>query len=39
MSKAFNIFRIILEANANTGIGIGYRIEFVTEKLKQIGVA
>jgi hypothetical protein len=36
MSKAFWIFGIILEANANTGIGIGYRIEFVTQKFKQI---
>lgn len=24
MSKTFDIFRIILEANTNTGIGIGY---------------
>lgn len=38
MSEAFKVFRIILEANANTGIGIGYRIEFVTQKLKQIGI-
>ncbi len=36
MSRAFSIFRIILEANANTGIGIGYRIEFVTQKIKEI---
>lgn len=36
MSKAFHVLRIILEANANTGIGIGYRIEFVTQKLKEI---
>lgn len=38
MSKAFDTFRVILEANANTGIGIGYRIEFVTQKLKQMGI-
>ena len=36
MSESFNIFRIILEAKANTGIGIGYRIEFVNQKLKEI---
>ncbi|HAL65460.1 MAG TPA: hypothetical protein DCP10_07845 [Bacteroidales bacterium] len=36
ISKSFNIFRNILEANANTGIGIGYRIEFVNQKLKEI---
>lgn len=36
MSKAFDIFRIILEVNANTGIGIGYKIKFVTQKLKEI---
>jgi len=36
MSDAFNVFQIILEANANTGIGIGYRIEFVTQKIKEL---
>ena len=36
MSRGFSIFRTILEANANTGIGIGYRIEFVTQKIKEI---
>lgn len=36
MTKSFKIFRIILEANANTGIGIGYRIEFASQKLKEI---
>lgn len=36
MSKAFSIFRTILEANANTGIGIGYRIEFVDQRIKEI---
>ena len=38
MSRAFSIFRVILEANANTGIGIGYRIEFVIQKLREIGI-
>jgi len=36
MSRAFSIFRVILEANANTGIGIGYRIEFATQKFSEI---
>ena len=36
MSKAFGVLRIILEVNANTGIGIGYSIKFVTQKLKEI---
>jgi len=36
MSSAFSVFRVILEANANTGIGIGYKIEFVTQRLKKI---
>ena len=28
----------VLEANANTGIGIGFSIEFVTEKCRQLGI-
>lgn len=36
MSEAFGIFRVILEANANTGIGISYQIEFANQKLKEV---
>jgi hypothetical protein len=36
ISSAFAVFREVLEANANSGIGIGYRIEFVMQKLKEL---
>jgi hypothetical protein len=36
MSHSFGCFRKILEANANTGIGIGYRIEFISQKFGQL---
>ena len=36
MSRSFDCFRQILEANANTGIGIGYRIEFINQKFRQL---
>jgi hypothetical protein len=36
MSKALEILKYTLVMNANTGIGAGYRIDFVMKKLKEI---
>jgi len=36
ISSAFAVFREVLEANANSGIGIGYKIEFVMQKLEEL---
>lgn len=35
MAEAMLLIQEVLEANANTGIGIGYSIRFVTEKCKE----
>jgi len=35
MAEAMLLIQEVLEANANTGIGIGYSVEFVAEKCKE----
>lgn len=37
MSESFLISNLIIETNANTGIGIGYHIKFVVEECKKLG--
>ena len=36
MSESFDCFSKILKANANTGIGIAYRIEFIHQKFRRL---
>lgn len=38
MAEGMLLVREVLEANANTGIGIGFSIEFVTERCRQLGI-
>jgi len=39
MAEALVLIRQVLDANANTGIGIGYSIEFVSTRCAQLGIA
>lgn len=39
MAEAMLLIREVLEANANTGIGIGFSIRFVFEKSRGLGIA
>jgi len=36
MSTSFSVFGKVLNANANTGIGIAYRINFLTNKIETV---
>ncbi len=38
MAEGMLLVREVLEANANTGIGIGFPIEFVTNKCRELGI-
>jgi hypothetical protein len=39
MAEGMLLIRQVLEANANSGIGIGFSIEFVAEKCRELGIA
>jgi hypothetical protein len=39
MAEAMLLMREVLEANANTGIGIGYSIRFVSDECARLGLA
>jgi S1-C subfamily serine protease len=39
MAEAMLLIRRVLDANANTGIGIGYSIEFVAARCAHLGIA
>lgn len=38
MAEGMLLIREVLEANANTGIGIGFSIEFVAERCRELGI-
>lgn len=38
MAEGMLVLRKVLEANTNTGIGIGFSIEFVAEKCRELGI-
>jgi S1-C subfamily serine protease len=38
MAQGMQLIQEVLEANANTGIGIGFSIEFVAAKCAQLGI-
>lgn len=38
MADAMVLIKQVLEANANTGIGIGYSVRFVTEECERLGI-
>ena len=38
MAEGMLLIRQVLELNANTGIGIGFSIEFVVERCRELGL-
>lgn len=39
MAEAMLLIREVLEANANTGIGIGFSIRFISERCQEVGIS
>ena len=38
MSQSFLLIDHVLKANANSGIGIGFRIDFANEEFEKLGL-